>query len=363
MMRCDACDYVPLGGGHTTVRPPPWTVDDLGLNFFVCRRCGSMTVQKFDAKTSYGQVWMLEPDAMSLLRLDASPHLVLRYILSNDFRSNRVLTEGMFQSWAHHSLGLPTVIRGLISALKGLHDRGLLVTLRNLLAGLEELIVRAYYHTIPPTLEGTGVLVAIFEGAHPTELRPQDLADVRVLAHDCLQLLMDPRLAGHLLRHESVIIDDALDHFGVLANFRSRLKVAHQSVRDDDGFRIAAEVLFIQSVFARRQSWPTNKDAIELWACFCSLHALATTNTYATMARKTIVALLGENLISLGLEPITWREGGTSFQNLKKGWILHLLEASPQIEIYRNLHAGAPVARLERWDDVVVFVTTSQTSG
>lgn len=322
-----------------------------------------MTVQKFDAKTSYGQVWMLEPDAMSLLRMDASPHLLLRYILSNDFRSNRVLTQGMFQSWAHHSLGLATVVRGLLSALKKIHDRGLLVALRNLQISLEELVTRADHYTIPPTLEGFGVLVSIFEGAHFTELRPQDLAEARVLAHDCLQLLLDPRLAGYLPRHETAIMDDALDHFGVLANFRTRLKAAHQSVHDDDGFRLAAEVLFIKDLFARRQSWPTNKDAIELWACLCSLHRLASANAYTVMARKAILVLLGENLLSLGLEPITWREGGVSYQNLKKGWILHLLEASPQIEIYRNLSAAAPVARLERWDDVIVFVTTSQTSG
>jgi len=364
MTRCDQCDYVPLTQ-YTSVRPPPWTDDDQGLNFFTCKRCGAVTIQKFDARTSYGQVWMLDSEVLGLLRMDAYPQAVLNYVLSEDFRANRAVTMGLFRGWARNSLALSVVARGLLSALPDRQGRRLIEALQMLQFSMSELVTRLADGRAIPPMEDASHVIAVLEGNQTYALKPEDAANARLLALDILEMIVHPQLLGSVPREEELNIEAVLDHGNLLERSRSEIVRARRAMGAEGVGRLHEEGLFLMGVLLRRSAWLPRILSAEVWDCLLGLYSQfrAVSDPALEGAYRAVEALVDHQIVQLGLEPITWKEGGHSYLHPKHGWVLFLPDLEPKIEMYGGINDGKLLGSFALWEEVekLLSKTTSRS--
>lgn len=358
--RCEACDYTPLSS-HTSIRPPPWLPTGNNV-FYVCRVCGSITIQSYDNQTSYGQLWLLEPGAMALLRTDASPREVTGYLSSDDFLHNRVVTEGLFQTWIRGTLDISMCVNDIMARARACVDpRRLDVMVAQLNIAISEVTRRRFQDdeiicrisTIEP------LFMAINGGFPHAHATPELVANVRLMALDTLEDLAQPWMWQLVPTSERDALEAALDHATLLEHSREEVALARQRMHSDGPLKIREECLFLQGIFARRDAHLTVTYASLLWGCLRDLYArMGNANSSALQKVYDLVQeLLEAQVIELGLEPVTWRtDHGASFHLPKTGEVIHLRRREPQVEIYQTLRSSEPTHVFDAWFDVLEWI-------
>lgn len=349
MSRCDQCEYVPLTQ-YTSVRAQPWTSDDQGLNFFTCKRCGAVTVQRFDARTSYGQVWMLDAEVMTLLRMDAAPQRVVDYLLSDDYRANKAISFGLFAGWAKHSLALAVVTRGLLGALPDRKGRRIIEILEMIKLAMVELTHRASLGE-QVVLRDADFVVAVLEGQQSAGLRPSDEARARILALEILELVVDPRLVGALEPEHESYIEAAIEHGNLVGRSRSEISRAAKSLGDQGLQRLIAEGQFLYDLLDRRQAFLPKGMTEVVWEALLGTYSRMN-GELGPKAFLALQALVELQLVHRGLEPITWRERGHSFLHPRHGWVLYIPELEPRFEMFSGINEARLLGTFGTWEEV-----------
>ncbi len=356
--RCQACVYQPLAQ-HTSVRPPPWLPDGEHHVFYVCKVCGSITVQAPDNQGSHSQLWMLEPGAMALLRTDVTPSQVIKYIASDDFFNNRAITDGLFRFWVRAAIDVSMCVNALIAQCGKSEDpRRLSMLLDHLVVALNEVHERMVNHgDVRCRISSIDTILAIAAGRFPhTDVSPKTIASIRLCALDALDLLARPGMTSLVSADTLPDLDYALDHGVLVETSRQDIVLARQRMHSDGAFKVCEEAIFLRGVFERRDAHLTTKFGSLMWGCLLDLHAQMgrNGNRVAQDAYVAVQALLQAQLLAFGLEPISWHTNeGASFQNPRTHEVFLIRRLAPQVEIYASVRSTSPTRILDAWFDVL----------
>ena len=129
--------------------------------------------------------------------------------------------------------------------------------------------------------------------------------------------------------------------------------------------RIHEEGLFLKGVLERRNAWLPKGFSAEVWDCLLALYSQFKTISEPPLvqAYRAAEALIDLQIIRLGLEPITWKEGGHSYLHPKHGWVMFLPELEPRFEMYGGINDGKLLGSFVLWEEVenVLGKITSQS--
>ncbi len=359
--RCQACVYQPLAQ-HTSVRPPPWLPDGEEHVFYVCKVCGSITVQAPDNQGSHSQLWLLEPGAMALLRTDATPSQVIKYISSDDFFNNRAITDGLFRFWVRAAIDVSMCVNALIALCGTSEDpRRLSMLLDHLVVALDEVHERVVNRgDVRCRISSIDTILAIAAGRFPhTDVSAKTIAAIRLCALDALDLLARPGMTGLIPEHTLPDLDCALDHGILVETSRQDIVLARQRMHSDGAFKVCEEAIFLRGVFERREAHLTTKFGSLMWGCLLDLYAQMgrNGNRIAQDAYAAVQTLLEEQLMAFGLEPISWHTNeGAAFQNPRTSEVILIRRLAPQVEVYASVRSTSPTRILDAWFDVLEYI-------
>ncbi len=362
--RCtDACKYIPLAQAQG-IRPPPWTDDDAGLQYHWCPKCGSVTIQRFDSNSGYGQLWMLDPKSLVLFRFAVTPKRLFDYVFSEDFFTNASITEVLYRGHIAELSDLSACANLLIPELQE-HDEPeyLQMLLRLLNITLEETInrvrdlkdIRLSFGTLMPLLTVAKGFLRVMH------YDPQACAEVRVLAIEVMETLARPELVEFLRPEESKIVEDMVDHGSLLERSRQDTIAARKRIHSDGTAILEMEATYLLEVFERRGAFLTETHASLLWGCMRDLSARLKTARSAKeavrRAYRQIQKLLEHQLLSRGLRRVNAPHGKDSgLMDEQTGLLITLKQNYPEIVIFRGTEHGQPLATFDAWHDVLVYI-------
>ncbi len=358
--RCSACVYQPLAQ-YTSVRPPPWLPGGELHVFYVCKVCGSITVQAPDSQNSHSQLWLLEPGAMALLRTDVTPSQVIKYISSDDFFNNRAITDGLFSYWVRAAIDVSMCVNDLIQRCGSTEEpRRLAMILDQLAIALNEISdrlrrgdVRCRVSTIAPILAVAAGRLNLVDSA------PKTVASLRLSAMRSLELLARPDMTKLLPPEALVELDIAIDHGVLIETSRLDVVLARQRMHSNGPFKICEEAIFLRGIFARREAHLTTKFGSLMWACLLDLHTRMARGDRgsAHQAYAAVQSLLEDQLVAFGLEHISWRTNeGAAFHNPRTAEVILIRRLAPQVEIYLSIRDTSPSAMFDAWFDVLEHI-------
>lgn len=361
--RCTTgCDYVPLTH-HTSIRPPPWTPDDTGLKFHWCKRCGAMTVQKFNSSTGYGQITMLGSSAMALFRTDASPAEVFEYVSSEDFASNRSITESIFEGWL-------STVGDLSASANTLIHRTARASGPDVMELPMKLLVSVFREAIRRSHSGAEVrckvnditpLVDLVRGVIRIGADPRHAAMLRFRAFESLDLLGQPALWGAVSAIDAELVEEMIDHKSLLERSRENTIEARKLVHSDGPPILEMEAKFLLEVFRHRGSFLPPTFASLLWGCLRDLrarfrHARGGIDELHRTYRQ-LQLLLEHQLGARGLErEPSLDRASRAFVDPRLSLVIRIRQLVPEITVYRDAHSHEPLAVFEAWNDLWVFL-------
>lgn len=353
--RCAACAYQPLTQ-QTSVRPPPWLPGTTNAAFHMCRNCGGLTVQTANAQ-GLGQLWLLEPGAVALVRLDVGPSQVIRYIASDDYFANRGVTEPLFRGWVRSTRDVSMCINDLLIRANREEDpRRLAAIVHQALIVLQELSDRKRRHAdVECRIGSISGLVQVCQGTFPRhQSSPDQIAEMRLAALDSLELLGQPWMLETISDDDAHLVDATIDHLRLVDRSREEIAQARLRMHSDGPLRIREETGFLKGLFERRDAHLPFAYADLLWSVLKELYARLSgpPSTTVPKAYDAVQALLEETLIALGAEPISWRADGRAFQLVRTNEVMVLRRRAPQVEVYTGLRANEPYRLLDRWDEI-----------
>ena len=362
--RClDACKYVPLAQ-QAGIRPPPWTQDDTGLQYHWCPQCGSVTIQRFDSKSGYGQLWMLSPDSAVLFRFAVTPKRLFEYVFSDDFFSNASITEALYQGHIRELNDLSACANLLIPALQE-HDEPeyLMMLLQLLQVTLEETIDRTQRNKeIRLSFATLGPLITTAKGVlRVMHYDPKACANVRVKAVQVLETLARPELTEFLRPAEFDQVEDMVDHKALLERSRQDTIAARQRIHSDGTAVLEMEAAYLLEIFEQRGAHLTETHASLLWGCMRDLHnrmsSARSAKEAVRRAYRQIQLLLEQQLLQMGLRQVDAPHGqGSGFHDDQTGILVSIKQLHPEIEVFRGADRGQPLAVYDAWHDLFVFL-------
>lgn len=361
--RCSACDYQPLAR-QTSVRPPPWLPDAGQHSFYFCKNCGGLTIQTQNNATGHQQLWLLEPAAMSLLRLDANPVQVIRYLASDDFFNNRGVTDGLFRGWVRSAMDVSMCVNDLSARLAQTTDpKRLAAIVEQLSIVLAELATRMYTSAdVECRISSLSGLLQACQGTFPHgQITPEMAATVRLHAFDALEILNTPWTWKLVPNGERQAFLDTLDHVQLVQRSHDAVQHARRRWHSDGALKLREEAAFLRGVFQRRDAFLPPYFGVLMWECLRDIHARMGLAQASTLQKcyDAVQVLLEEQLIAMRLEPISWRADGRTFQIPRSGEVLVLRNRVPQVEIYNGLRDQEPYRILDTWAEVMAFARTN----
>ncbi len=322
-----------------------------------------MTVQRFNASTGYGHVSMLEPAAMALFRYDATPTEVFDYVMSENFASNRAVTEAIFESWLSGMVDLSASANTLISRASDAHDTsGMELPLTLLVSVLNEALargrrgqeVRCKINRITPLVDLVRGIIRIGED-------PARTAMTRFRALESLQNLGEPELWKAVSRQNGELIEEMIDHLALLERSREKTLAARQRIHSDGPAILQMEAKYLLEVFKLRGAMLTPTHASLYWACLRDLRERMknANRPVASMERtyRQIQLLLEHQLKALGLErDASLDRSSRSFVEPRMGIVIRIRNLIPEILVFRDQYTHEPLAVFDAWNDLYVFL-------
>lgn len=360
---CDPCEWRPLAA-HPAVRDEPWAEVDRGYTYSYCPGCGNLTIHSYNPSTGFGQVYMLDASAMTLLRPDASPGAVLAYLYSDDFARNRGVTLPLFGGYLRSLVNLSPIANRLVVAVEQADElERIAFGLDALHATLEEAAVRPEQGRGRAELSVTTVAPVVRVGRGGFQVaryEPDAFTSVRLKAWNCLELFGRPGLWGSLEADTAEMLEEITDHLAVIRSAQHGLERGLDRLEFDGAVYLYVEAKFLQRVLSRRGARLTPALASLVWRVLQELgprikRKNSSTRPFDQRAFVRVRALLEHHIVSLGFE----KSGGERTQaglleyvDPRTGRSLQLPPYRTRIYLYERRDAATPVAVLDEWDQL-----------
>ncbi len=358
---CEQCDWRPLAT-HPAVRDEPWADIDAGFTYSYCDQCGNLTVHSYNPASGFGQVYMLDRGAMTLLRFDASPGAISAYLFSENYARNRGIADPIFRGYLRSAVDVSALTNGFVDVMERAHDiRLTTLALELFIMVLDE--VRRRSELGEPALrlrlnELDPVILIARGGLSVLDHDPDRLATARYLAWQVLEAFGHPGLWDALDEERARFVEEITDHLALMELVRRGFERGLERVRGDGVLRLYVEAKFFKRVLVDRGARVNDDLAAIAWRCLQELNygverGDERTRRLAQRAFVRIRALLEHQLMALGLQKSGvegTHAGLIEFVDPRSGRSVQMPPYRTRLYVYEQTNSPTPSAVLEEWD-------------